>query len=177
MPTKLNCLQFSIIALAVSCLAADNQESLKIGRQSDGSVLVPTNQLLTPAGLQVEFPGRPVDLLLVDSGKAVIVKNMRDLTVIDIHSGQIRQVLPLGGMGKRPGGLSAVGMASIGDKVFVSDTASGIRVAKWTIDGKLAWNEEVLELKAPETGASRRSAGAAYPTGLAATSEGKLWVS
>lgn len=63
---------------------------------------------------------------------------MRDLTVIDIHSGQIRQVLPIAGMEKRFGGLSAVGMASIGDKVFVSDTASGIRVAKWTVDGKLA---------------------------------------
>jgi len=176
MQTQSNCLQLSIIALALFCLAADNQEGLKVGRQSDGSVLVPTNQLLTPAGVQVEFPGRPVDLLLVDSGKAVVVKNMRDLTVIDINSGQIRQVLPLGGMGKQSGGLSAVGLATIGDKVFVSDTASGIRVAKWAIDGKLAWHDKVLELKAPETGASRRSAGAAYPTGLAATSDGKLWV-
>ena len=167
MPTQSNCLQLSIFALAIFCLAADNQEGLKVGRQSDGSVLVPTNQLLTPAGVQVEFPGRPVDLLLVDSGKAVVVKNMRDLTVIDINSGQIRQVLPLGGMGKQSGGLSAVGLATIGDKVFVSDTASGIRVAKWAIDGKLAWDDKVLELKAPETGASRRSAGAAYPTGLA----------
>ena len=34
----------------------------KVGPQPDGSVLVPSNQLLRPAGLQVFLPGRPVDL-------------------------------------------------------------------------------------------------------------------
>ena len=33
-----------------------------VGPQPDGSILVPTNQLLRPAGFQILFPGRPVDL-------------------------------------------------------------------------------------------------------------------
>ncbi len=35
-----------------------------VGPQPDGSILVPTNQLLRPAGFQIQFQGRPVDLAL-----------------------------------------------------------------------------------------------------------------
>ncbi len=42
----------------------DNLSNLTIGPQPDGSILVPTNQLLRPAGFQLLFPGRPVDLAL-----------------------------------------------------------------------------------------------------------------
>ena len=165
-----------ILLIPCASWADEHLDKLKVGRQPDGSVVVPTNQLLTPTGIQVEFPGRPVDLILEENGKTIIAKNMRDLTVIDMASGQVRQVLPAAGAGRRGGGFSAVGLASIGNKVFVSDTASGIRVAKWTADGKLAWDEQVIEIKAAEAGESRRSGGAVYPTGIASTAEGKLWV-
>ena len=173
-PHRLACLCFFLAGLSNS--AAELLDKLKVGRQTDGSVVVPTNQVITPAGIHVEFPGRPVDLLVADGGKAVVVKNMRDLTVLDLPSGKVRQVLPLGAPGRPSGGFSAVGLAAIGDKVFATDTASGIRIAKWTAESKLAWENEPLQLKAPEATGGRRSAGAAYPTGLATTPEGKLWV-
>lgn len=56
MPTQSNCLQLSIFALAIFCLAADNQEGLKVGRQSDGSGwFPPTNFLLLP-GFKLSSP-------------------------------------------------------------------------------------------------------------------------
>ena len=47
--------------------AQDSSKNIKVGPQPDGSILVPTNQLLRPAGFQVTFPGRPVDIALLPS--------------------------------------------------------------------------------------------------------------
>ena len=56
----------SVIVLVPSSprSAADERDRLKVGLQPDGRIVVPTNQILQPAGTQVTFPGRPVDLLL-----------------------------------------------------------------------------------------------------------------
>src|SRR5262245_39387029 len=75
--------------------AADDVERLPIGVQPDGRVLVPTNQILKPAGKQIAFPGRPVDLALAEDGKLLVVKNMRDLVLIDTATQKIRQTLRL----------------------------------------------------------------------------------
>ena len=48
---------------------ADEYDELKVGVQPDGRIVVPTNQILKPAGQQVTFPGRPVDLAWLDEGK------------------------------------------------------------------------------------------------------------
>ena len=62
---------------------ADEYDELKVGLQADGRVVVPTNQILKPAGVQVTFPGRPVDLTFLDE-KTLVAKNNRDLAFIDI---------------------------------------------------------------------------------------------
>src|SRR4051794_15914630 len=58
-------------------------ERLKVGLQPDGSIVVPTNQVLRPAGTQLTFAGRPVDCALADKGRTLIVKNIRELLFID----------------------------------------------------------------------------------------------
>src|SRR6476660_643528 len=79
--------------LLSACLRADEQERLRVGRQADGRIVVPTNQVLEPAGKQVLFPGRPVDLALADEGRTLVVKNLKDLVFIDAATGEIRQTL------------------------------------------------------------------------------------
>ena len=44
-----------------------------IGQQPDGSILVPSNQVLRPEGFQIYFPGRPVDLATSNDGKWLAV--------------------------------------------------------------------------------------------------------
>jgi len=70
-------------------------DNLKVGLQPDGRILVPTNQILQPAGTQITFPGRPVDLVLADDGKTLVVLNLRDLVFIDVATAEITQTLTL----------------------------------------------------------------------------------
>jgi hypothetical protein len=103
------------LAILPPGLHADGQERLKVGRQPAGRVVVPSNQILRPAGQQVLFPGRPVDLALADGGKTLIVKNLKDLVVIDVTTGTIRQTLP------SPVGFSVVGLLPRGERILVTD--------------------------------------------------------
>src|SRR5262245_20230468 len=74
-------------------LWADDLDQLQVGVQPDGRIVVPTNQVLKPAGKQVTFPGRPVDLALADDGRTLIVKNQRDLILLDVATARIKQTL------------------------------------------------------------------------------------
>src|SRR5436189_3166828 len=100
--------RFVISSLALIGLpltaSADERDKLKVGLQPDGRIVVPTNQILQPAGRQVTFAGRPVDLLLIDGGKLLVAKNMKNLVFIDTATGAIKQTLALPAAAK---GLSA----------------------------------------------------------------------
>jgi YVTN family beta-propeller protein len=150
-------------------VAADERDKLKVGLQPDGRIVVPTNQILQPAGRQVTFPGRPVDLILIDDAKTLVAKNMRNLVFIDVATGAVKQTLALPAAAKGlSAAFSAVGLISSGDRVFSTDSQGAIRIARKKPDGSFGWDGHVM-LKAPAVG------GAAYPTGLA-LAEGHLWV-
>jgi len=99
---------FTIAIVVMTVLAqvqAQELDTLKVGVQPDGRIVVPTNQVLQPAGRQVEFPGRPVDLLPVEGGRVLVAKNLHSLVFIDAATGQVRQTLatPGTGPGSKPG--------------------------------------------------------------------------
>jgi hypothetical protein len=99
-----------LLLTLLTCLplvAADERDKLKVGLQADGRIVVPTNQILQPAGTQVTFFGRPVDLLLIDDGRLLVAKNMRDLVFIDPATGAIKQTLALPAAAKGLAGASA----------------------------------------------------------------------
>ena len=157
------------LALAAA-VAADDRDRLKVGVQPDGRIVVPTNQILRPAGKQVTFPGRPVDLLLIDDGRTLVAKNMRDLVFIDPTTGAVKQTLTLPAAAKGlAGAFSAVGLVAAGDRVLASDSQGAVRVARRKPDGSFGWNGAFV-LKPPAVG------GAAYPTGMALQGDGHVWV-
>src|SRR5262245_19521970 len=164
---------FCLLVLAVPCLAVadDDRDRLKVGVQPDGRIVVPTNQILKPAGTQVTFPGRPVDLLLIDDGKTLVAKNMRNLVFIDAATGAVRQTLALPAARQgRSAAFSAVGLVALGDRIYASDSQNYVRVAARKPDGTFGWDAKDFQLKPPAVG------GAAYPTGLAVQSKNHLWV-
>ncbi len=114
-------LLFAAVSLVLS---ADDQDQLKVGVQPDGRIVVPTNQILQPAGKQVTFPGRPVDLALAEEGKTLVIKNMGDLIFLDVATAQIKQIL------KSPVPFSAVGLLVQGDDVYASDFENHVRLAR-----------------------------------------------
>lgn len=159
----------AILFIFASIALGDDRDQLKVGVQPDGRIVVPTNQILQPAGKQVTFPGRPVDLLLIDDGKTLVAKNMRDLIFIDTATGTIKQTLALPAAGKGlSGAFSAVGLIASRDEIFVTDSQNAVRIARRNRSGNYAWHGHIM-LKSPSVG------GAAYPTGMTLVN-GVLWV-
>jgi YVTN family beta-propeller protein len=139
-----------------------------VGPQPDGRIVVPTNQVLRPAGKQITFPGRPVDLALAEKGRTLVVKNMGSLVFIDVKGARVKQTLALPGKEAKTG-LSVVGLLVRGDRVFVSDAQDRLRTARRQADGSYRWVESI-PLRRPKVG------GAPHPAGIARLSKNELWV-
>jgi YVTN family beta-propeller protein len=150
--------------------AADDYDQLKVGVQPDGRIVVPTNQILKPAGKQVTFPGRPVDLAFADDGKTIVVKNMKDLVFLEADGGKIVQTLPLSAAkgATTKSGFSVVGLLVDGKRVYVSDAHQHVRAAERQDDGKYKWVEQ-FALTIPKEGS-------AHPAGLARQGKEHFWV-
>jgi YVTN family beta-propeller protein len=148
---------------------SDEQDQLHVGVQPDGRIVVPTNQILKPAGKQITFPGRPVDLAFAEGGRTLVVKNMKSLVFIDTATGAIKQTLNLLPRSDSDLGFSVAGLLVQRDRVYASDTKNHVRVARQQADGRYSWDKSI-ELAAP------KAAGVAHPAGLARGSENELWV-
>src|SRR5947207_4456144 len=122
-----------LCGVAVAQAPPDEQDRLKVGLQPDGRIVVPTNQILKPAGKQVTFPGRPVDLLLLEDGKTLAVSNKNGLVFLDVSAGTIKQALT------SKVGFSVTGLAAEGERVYASDAKDHVQVAERQPDGKYAW--------------------------------------
>ena len=146
----------------------NNRDQLKVGVQPDGRIVVPTNQILQPAGKQVVFPGRPVALVSLDRGKTLAVMNMCDLTFIDVASGKVTATLPSPGRGNQRPGFSAVGMTERNGAIYVSGADRYVRIARRGSDGKYDWDQEfMLPATSPGVVDPVRKKDEPHPTGLA----------
>jgi YVTN family beta-propeller protein len=158
MPRRLSRLCLLSATIVVACLIlsparpADDLDALKVGVQPDGRIVVPTNQVLQPAGKQATFPGRPVDLALADGGTTLVVKNLKGLVFLDAQMGEVKQTLA------SAVGFSVVGLLVHDERVYVTDAQNHVRVAERQADGSYKWGTP-LELTKPKVGA-------AHPAGL-----------
>jgi YVTN family beta-propeller protein len=136
--------------------------NLKVGPQPDGSILVPSNQLLRPAGFQVDLPGRPVDIALTPNGRFLLVKNKSEINLIRLTDRTVLQSLPY-----RNAGASFTGMcvSPDGKKVYVTDAKNHICIASIGDDNVMRW-EEPVTLPDPVVG------GMPFPGGLVCDNEG-----
>ena len=92
----------AVTALAAASLCAQApQETLHwseiVGRDGTNHVVLPVNQVLTPAGKQIELPGlRPQVLALSPDGKLLVTSGKkRNLVVMDPDTGNILQKVDL----------------------------------------------------------------------------------
>jgi len=68
-----------------------------VGPTADGRIVVPTNQVLKPAGRQVVFPGRPSDVALSPDNRFLAVLNRNEVLTLDVESGEITGRLKISG--------------------------------------------------------------------------------
>ncbi len=86
---------------ALATLAATLAVYPRLGRQPDGSYLIPTGQRLTPSGRHVEVNDRPLGLALSPDGSRLAVVTgsnfaPRALHLIDAAGARVMQTIPLG---------------------------------------------------------------------------------
>ena len=159
-----NSLAIFLILLAVSCKNRSTEETFnpKVGIQPDGSVLVPSNQFLRPAGLQINLPGRPVDLALTPDGRYLLVKNKADLDLVRLADRTVLQSLPFVRSGASFTGLV---LSPDGRKAYVTDADNRICVAAIDENRVMRWEDPIV-LPEPAIGDSP------FPGGLALTDKG-----
>ncbi len=136
------------IALTILLLNASTATSQKtlygnkqVGPQPDGSVLVPSNQLIRPAGFQVYMPGRPVDLALSQDGKLLFVKNISSLDLVRTSDRTILQSLPYP---KSGASFTGICMSPNGHRIFVSNATDRISIAGIDDDNIMHWADSVM---------------------------------
>ncbi|MDZ4860757.1 MAG: alkaline phosphatase family protein [Candidatus Hydrogenedentes bacterium] len=112
-----------------------------VGPQDDGTYVVPTTQRIEPAGEQILFPGRPVDLALSPDGALLAVKGKNDVIFINRETKQIAQTLKL-----PSGGNSFCGLAWSRDGNILWNTSPDqfLRGAVRKPDNSFAWEIEIL---------------------------------
>jgi YVTN family beta-propeller protein len=83
-----------------------------VGKVGDGRWMTPTNQIISPAGRQVELPGmRPQALALSPDGKILATSGKTsELIIIDPATGKILQKVPL--PADKPADVKGIGAAS-----------------------------------------------------------------
>lgn len=106
-----------------------------------GEETLPTWQILKPAGQQVSFGGRPVDMVIAPDGKTVYVKDDRGLVVLDADAWKLRQELKF-----VEGGGSMTGLAvnRTGTRVYATTAQNLLCEARVEPDGQLVWERKIL---------------------------------
>src|SRR4051794_10127135 len=84
-----------VALIGVPQIRSVGDEPPRVGKSKDGEgSVVPTNQVLRPAGRALVFGGRPVDLALSPDGRRLYAKDNRGLVVIDREEWRVVQELP-----------------------------------------------------------------------------------
>ncbi|HWE03794.1 MAG TPA: alkaline phosphatase family protein [Tepidisphaeraceae bacterium] len=147
----------AILAATLSLLTtAPGEEAPKIGRSKDG-VIVSTEQLIRPAGVVVEFNGRPVDLVVAPDGKSVYVKDNRGLVVIDQPTWTVRQQIPVGG-----GSMHGIAVSGDGRGIYLTTAGETLWEGKVAADARVSEGRKI-RLPGPD------GKGSSYPCGVTLT--------
>ncbi|GAC1441182.1 MAG: alkaline phosphatase family protein [Mycobacteriales bacterium] len=168
------------IAVSSASLAATAGGHLGVahaGRQVDGSVINSIGQRITPAGQQLEFPGRPTAIAVRPDGRTAAVLNTRssELTVVDLRTHTVIQSYGTGG-----GSFDGLAYNPKGTRLFASD--AGGKVLDLSVDtaGMLSLVKAIAAPSVPPNPAAtdiNSASNDAYPGGLAFSADGsKVYV-
>ena len=160
-----------------------------VGQIGPNRYYTPVNQVLTPAGLQVDLPDmRPQALALSPNGRLLVTSGItHELVVLDPRSGQIRQRVPLPFETDRDptpkpvtdrilepeknGQLSFTGLifSPDGSRIYLANVDGSVKVFGVAQDGAVA---RMFTIPLPPANAPGRKA--EIPSGLAISPDGKL---
>ena len=141
----------------------DLHDRSQIGALADGRIIVPTNQVLSPAGQQVIVGGRPTDVALAPNGLWLAVLNLNEIQLINVESGEI-----LSHAAHKGGSFEGIAFTPDNKRLFASSTKGIIGVFDVSNDGQLA---AATPISIPAKRTSR--GGGALPVGMVVQADGK----
>jgi len=167
----------------LAALAARAQ-TYHVGIQPDGSVVLPTDQVIHPLGQQVQIDGRPAAMALSPDGRTAAVlktsgrwfsKGKEPIVIIDLTTGSVKQrFAPYDSAAASFAGLA---YSSDGSKLYASDSGGAVMVANVASDGTLSAAAKIsLPVADPSRGVSLirpQGSNTANPAGLALSADGK----
>ncbi|MCJ7680528.1 MAG: beta-propeller fold lactonase family protein, partial [Candidatus Aminicenantes bacterium] len=185
---------FLILPVLLGMIACLKQKSdiEKVGIAGENRTVLPVNQVLEPAGIQVALPGlRPQALALSPNGRLLAVSGKtNELLIIDPEKTEINQTVdfPSEDQNEPPpatssanilnpdkaGQLSYTGLifSHSGDRIYLSNVNGSIKVFSVAPDGKVLPSHSI---PLPDAEAPRRKK--QIPAGLALSGDGqKLYV-
>lgn len=155
-------------ASAMPCLHdthADVGKTDLVGRQEDGSVVLPTNQVIHSAGKHIEFRGRPNAVTLSPDGRTAALLNgaYKAIILIDMETETVKQEFDAAGSSAS---FTGILYSKDGKKLYASQADGRVIIATVASDGLLSLDQTVsMPLSTiPYPG---RSDGNPYPGGLA----------
>ncbi|MCC6492740.1 MAG: bifunctional YncE family protein/alkaline phosphatase family protein [Pirellulales bacterium] len=172
--------------------ASPSSDEQRVGRTASGQIVTPVNQVLTPAGLQVDLPGmRPLAAVLSPNGELLAVSGKTSQVVIlDPANGNVRQRVELpaeddltAAAGDVPEQIlspdqdpqiSYTGLlfSPQGDRLYLSNVQGSIKTFAVSPDGNVSSSHS---LPLPAANAPRREA--EIPSGLGLSLDGtRLYV-
>ncbi|MGA2063560.1 MAG: bifunctional YncE family protein/alkaline phosphatase family protein [Thermoguttaceae bacterium] len=117
---------------------------------ADGGTIVPTGQLIRPAGHTLAMTGRPVDIALSPDGQTVFVKNADRLIVLDAAKWHVVQELPYPAVQEPPqlrgeaGSMHGLAVRRDGAAVYVSCSRRHLLEARRTAEGPWEWTRKIV---------------------------------
>lgn len=137
-------------AVAVIAAAAALQSYPRLGRQPDGSYLVPTGQRLTPAGRHIEVDDRPLGMVLSPDGAKLAVVTGSNFAPRALHILDARKGAPLSRV-LIANSFAGVVFAPDGRTLYVGGGASDeVKVLREQPDGAFSQQDAwVMEGAAP----------------------------
>ena len=131
----------------------------QVGQLPGGEQSIPSKQILRAAGKQIQFAGRPVDLVRSPDGKFIYLKNNNSLVVVDAANWTLVQTASYPGSGASMHGIA---MRHSGSHVYV--TGAGNELYEWAVaaNGTVTFSRTI---------AMPAGAYPAYPCGLAISAD------
>jgi YVTN family beta-propeller protein len=159
--------------------AQKSADTATIGKQTDGTYLVPTGQTLTPAGQNFTFDGHPVDMALSADGKTLAVMLPREVRLFDTQKRQFRSgALPgthnFGGIAWSKDGrtLYTTGRAKANTEKANANLVGAVFVTTFDAEGHATQHKPILFPLASRIQPNKQAKDAA-PCGLALSPDDK----
>ncbi|MBN1591602.1 MAG: bifunctional YncE family protein/alkaline phosphatase family protein [Pirellulales bacterium] len=147
-------------------MEADDYDRLRVGDETDGRIVVPTNQVLSPLGDQVPFPNRPTAVALSSDQRWLGVLCNDCVLVIDVETKQVT------GRASHTGSFTGIAFVPERKQWFASNTRGTIDVYGVDEEGHLSKHRSIQL-----TPRGKEKRGGVVPAGLALDPNKKtLWV-